>query len=139
MNRKPAKRSSLFLLELIIVILFFSLASAVCVRFFVKSHTISQDTTTLNMAVNQVSAYAELFLSDSDFAEELVNDAHSTVYYDGDWQTCSEDDAVFSLQITIAEDENFQNGTFSMNQMDSENQIYSVSVKKYVDGEVRHE
>ena len=42
MQRKPAKRSSLFLLELIIAILFFCLASAVCVRFFVRSHVMEQ-------------------------------------------------------------------------------------------------
>lgn len=88
MNKKPAKRSSLFLLELIIVILFFSMASAVCVRFFVKAHTISRDTTNLNMAVNQVSAYAELFLSEPDFVVELSKTEHSTAYYDNDWQPC---------------------------------------------------
>ena len=40
MERTPAKRSSLFLLELMIAILFFCLASAVCVQIFVKAHTI---------------------------------------------------------------------------------------------------
>ena len=42
MERTPAKRSSLFLLELMIAILFFCLASAVCVQIFVKAHTISR-------------------------------------------------------------------------------------------------
>lgn len=37
MERTPAKRSSLFLLELMIAILFFCLASAVCVQIFVKA------------------------------------------------------------------------------------------------------
>ena len=42
MKRKPtANPSSLFLLELIFAILFFSVTSAVCVQVFVKSHTLS--------------------------------------------------------------------------------------------------
>ena len=44
MKRTPAKRSSLFLLELIIAILFFSLTSAVCVQFFARAHRISRQT-----------------------------------------------------------------------------------------------
>ena len=42
MKGTPAKRSSLFLLELIIAILFFSLTSAVCVQIFVRAHLISR-------------------------------------------------------------------------------------------------
>ena len=38
MKGTPAKRSSLFLLELIIAILFFSLTSAVCVQDFLSGH-----------------------------------------------------------------------------------------------------
>ena len=51
MERTPAKRSSLFLLELMIAILFFCLASAVCVQIFVKAHTISRETQELNTAL----------------------------------------------------------------------------------------
>ncbi len=47
-HRNRAQSSSLFLLELILAILFFSLASAVCVQFFVKSHLLSRDARNLN-------------------------------------------------------------------------------------------
>ena len=53
MERTPAKRSSLFLLELMIAILFFCLASAVCVQIFVKAHTISRETEELNMVLEK--------------------------------------------------------------------------------------
>lgn len=53
MERTPAKRSSLFLLELMIAILFFCLASAVCVQIFVKAHTISRETQELNTALEK--------------------------------------------------------------------------------------
>ena len=51
MKGTPAKRSSLFLLELIIAILFFSLTSAVCVQIFVRAHLISRQTQELNTAL----------------------------------------------------------------------------------------
>ena len=51
MKRKPtANPSSLFLLELIFAILFFSVASAVCVQVFVKSHTLSTQAHDLTQA-----------------------------------------------------------------------------------------
>ena len=50
MNRKGSK-SALFLMELILAILFFAAASAVCVQLFVKAHLMSQDTVDLNRAV----------------------------------------------------------------------------------------
>ena len=51
MNRKNrAQSSTLFLLELILAILFFSLASAVCVQFFVKSRLLSRGAQNLNHA-----------------------------------------------------------------------------------------
>lgn len=63
MKGTPAKRSSLFLLELIIAILFFSLTSAVCVQIFVRAHLISRQTQELNMALEKVSGFSEVFLA----------------------------------------------------------------------------
>lgn len=61
MIRKNRPRaSSLFLMELILAILFFSIASAVCVQFFVKSHLLSRDADALNHAVNECSSIAEV-------------------------------------------------------------------------------
>lgn len=62
MKGTPAKRSSLFLLELIIAILFFSLTSAVCVQIFVRAHLISRQTQELNTALEKVSGFSEVFL-----------------------------------------------------------------------------
>ena len=63
MKRTPAKRSSLFLLELIIAILFFSLTSAVCVQIFVRAHLISRQTREENIALEKISGVTEVFLA----------------------------------------------------------------------------
>ena len=56
-------RSSLFLMELLISLLFFSLASAVCIRLFAKSHLISRDTINQNNAIVQAQHLAETWLA----------------------------------------------------------------------------
>lgn len=50
--------SSLFLLELILAVLFFSVASALCIQIFTKAHLMSQDARDLNFAVKS-QQYAE--------------------------------------------------------------------------------
>lgn len=73
MIRKNRPRaSSLFLMELILAILFFSIASAVCVQFFVKSHLLSRDADALNHAVNECSNIAEI-LNTTDSISEGVS------------------------------------------------------------------
>ena len=113
MNRNPSKRSSLFLLELMIAILFFCLCSAVCVRLFVQSHIISTDTQNLNMAMNETTNVAEIFRNCDDYYEVLqetypqgaLSDDENLffIYYDADWSLCSEDNAVYVLTFYAAE------------------------------------
>lgn len=73
MTRKyTSHKSSLFLLELILAILFFSIASAICVQLFVKSHTLSTDAQNLSIAVNECADTAEIIYS-SNTPEEMFN------------------------------------------------------------------
>ena len=64
-------KSSLFLLELIMAILFFSIVSAVCVQIFVKAHTLSQDAALLSTAVNECSDAAEIIYSSNNIEHAL--------------------------------------------------------------------
>lgn len=62
-------KSSLFLMELIIALLFFSLASTVCIRLFVNAHSLSNQTVDMNHAVNYAQNMAETFTGcDGDLA-----------------------------------------------------------------------
>lgn len=125
MERTPAKRSSLFLLELMIAILFFCLASAVCVQIFVKAHTISRETQELNTALEKVSGYTELFLADA-----LTGDTE--VFYDADWQECSKDEASYEIVIRVEPDGKLLHGTFTVQRLSGEQpeEIYSVETDR---------
>ena len=122
MERTPAKRSSLFLLELMIAILFFCLASAVCVQIFVKAHTISRETEELNMVLEKVSGYTELFLADA-----LTED--QKIYYDEDWQECKEDAASYMIAIQVEPDGKLLHGTFTAQYL-SGKEIYSTETER---------
>ena len=63
MTRHNQQQSRLFLLEITLAILFFSLASAVCLRCFAKSHILSTQAAELNQAVSQSENIAELLRS----------------------------------------------------------------------------
>lgn len=63
MNNQKTSRTSLFLMELILSILFFSLAAAVCVQMFVSGHILSKKSVELNHAVVWCESIAECFYS----------------------------------------------------------------------------
>lgn len=68
-ERTRAGGRNLFLLELVISILIFSLASAVCVQIFAQSHLRSRESRQLDLAVNRVSCAYELIAASRDEAE----------------------------------------------------------------------
>lgn len=141
MKRKTSRRSSLFLLELIIAILFFCICAAVCVRFFVKAHTVSQDTKDLDMAVNQAATFAELFRSNDDLLAQLKaqcpdgvlsdNGSAFTLYYDKDWTPCKESSKTFSLAISINEKISLETAEFSVSRVGVTKPVYTLSAEKY--------
>lgn len=140
MNQRRTRHSSMFLLELMIAILFFCLASAVCIRLFVKSHTISQETENLNMALNQVSMAAEVFQSgmdmetflQSEFPDYGENEDGFLIYYNDKWKACKVEDARFQLSIQITVSGTEADGRFSMEDMRTNEEIYAVSLDKFL-------
>ena len=61
MFKKTSSRSGLFLLELIISILFFSMASAVCIRLFVQAHVMDRENRNLTQSVKLCENLAEIY------------------------------------------------------------------------------
>ena len=51
MKRRIQRRSNIFLMEIIISILFFSIASAVCIQLFAKAKLQSDNTAALNLSL----------------------------------------------------------------------------------------
>jgi len=142
MNRQPSRRSSLFLMELILAILFFTLAAAICIRFFVKSHMLEQDSIALNHAVTSAASAAELVRSDEDplrllqelFPESTVEGDTGFLYYDKTWQPCSPSLAVYTLRLDLETAEGFRIGNIEVT--DTDRSLYELTVQKYLGKEV---
>ena len=110
-------RSALFLMELIFAILFFAIASAVCVQLFVRAHLISRDTQDLNQAMaGAQSAAAVLQAEQGDLAAASVllegsqmENGVLTLRYDSDWQPAEEEaQTSYLLQMTPDEEQTTQ-------------------------------
>lgn len=125
-RRNRARSSSLFLMELIIAIFFFSAASAVCIQFFVKSHLLSQESNALNHAVNECASTAEL-INTSDSIEDCLNmlmrlypngtypdvrlsslkvrEADVQIYYDDTFEECISQNSSYMLTLHLSKDD----------------------------------
>lgn len=107
--RKRSKATDLFLLELILAILFFAIASAVCVRIFVKAHSLSKEAQISNWAVTECAGFAEIICA-SDNADEalsVIRDEYpeytdGIVYYDKDFRSCKKSDAVYYIKLEVS-------------------------------------
>ena len=112
MSTRNSSKSSLFLIELIIAILFFSIGSAVCVRAFVKAHSLSTDAKDLSFASAQVSSMASVLkYTDRSYAsirehfpDAAKSDDDFLVFYDEEGTSCPEKDAVFTLHAETSEE-----------------------------------
>ena len=68
-----ARKTGLFLMELIIAILFFSLAAAICIQLFVKSHMISERSIALNHSILLAQNTTEIFYATNGNPEKMAS------------------------------------------------------------------
>lgn len=140
-------KSSLFLIELLIVIAFFAIASTVCVQIFAKSHVISTGSRDLNRAVAVAQSAAEGFKATGGDAAELAEilggsaaeDGSVRVLYDQLWnrvtQFESRDEAArgFLLQISSWRQEGLSSAHIQVTRGDEPGgeEVFSLETKIY--------
>lgn len=140
---KLRSKSSLFLIELIVVILFFSIAGTVCIQLFVKSHLLSTKTKALNQCVKYAQNYAEVFTnmngSRNDFLDFLDNPVLSEdktayhIYFDKEFQITGDfDKAFYDLKLVFdASDNNISVLNMNFYKISDNTLLYGIDVKKY--------
>ncbi|MGN0413351.1 MAG: hypothetical protein ACI4FV_09970 [Lachnospiraceae bacterium] len=141
MNRS---KTSLFLMELIIAILFFSLACAVCIQLFFKAHQVSRKSEDLSSAVLWCENVAELFRGcDGDMAEMtalLVDTDHFqittnadngfSIFFDKDWNPITEASHVtYEIQCEIYDKDDYQTAVITAS--DGSEELYSLTSDIY--------
>ncbi len=136
--RRKASKSGPFLLELMIGILFFSFASAICMQIFAKAHLISTKSSDLTAAMARVQSAAEAFKSldgnEADLAAFL--DARQsggllTICYDREWNPAPDGQDAYHMTIRVTERESVYDSQIRMFKGREEQPIYELEVKKY--------
>jgi len=106
-------KSTLFLIEQIIVIAVFALCAAACVRILTSAYFTANDTKATSHAVLKAESAAETFKAtngDIDAIARILGGTSGTaadgvagvaVYYDSSWQVSSEGNASYHLGLAI--------------------------------------
>jgi len=81
MSKNNHTKSELFLMEFIIVILFFSLCTAICISAFVKANHISEESKLLNGAMILAQSTAEEIKATEGASEKKYMGYHDESYY----------------------------------------------------------
>lgn len=141
-------KTSLFLLELIISILFFSLSAAVCVQLFVKAHQISEKSVDESHAVMWAESLAEAFSScNGDFEDTCTTMENlGPAYYDSSshtltlslnskWELTKEaSEAAYQAVLTQSQEDTMSVANIeilSLNSTMNSDSLYQLSIKKY--------
>lgn len=136
MKYKGMSRSHLFLVELIIVILFFAFSSIITVQVFGRSFHLDDKTTSLNGAVMAVQTAAE---TDKATAFNDIDPSEKTAYFSKDWMPSEPAAAEYKLVTKTSFDEQ-EAGTMAIYDYTAastadDSVIYQLQTKKYYSGE----
>ena len=138
--RKNSSRSGLFLMEIILAILAFSVVSAICLQLFVKAHNLGQDTKDLDMAVREASSIASI-INQSESPMEVLKTLYpdskidessrsAILYYDQAYQPCSSDLSVYQIHISSSPIETTAY-IISVRKDNDSSKIYTLEVTAY--------
>ena len=99
MENKRSSQLSLFLMELIVAIMFFSLSAAVCVRLFASAHVLAERTGNLESAIMWTQNLSEVYVSKDGDLEQIAS-----LYPDAYISRSSDNDSISSLILIFDKD-----------------------------------
>lgn len=128
-NLKSRSKSSLFLMELIIVLLFFSLCAATCMQIFANAKVKTDYSRDLTNAAFAAESVAEVYKScDGDLSAVAdkcdgvaTSDTVMEIYYDADWVPSTKGVATFVMTVTETETDTIEKAFIEIDKVDGEN------------------
>ena len=107
-------------MEMIVIMFFFSLTAAVCIRVFVKAHLVGRDTKDLNNAVLIAENAGELFYEYGEDFKDHEAEVRENLP-DG-----------YTLDLTTTNDGDFMYLNFAYYSPDKEEPVYTFTCKKNI-------
>ena len=112
MTERSKSKSRLFFIEILIIIVFFSICAGVCMNLFANAKLISVESSDLTKGVMVAQAAAEAVKAEGDSPEleRLLGGCRDgnmiRVYYDGQWQKLPRKEAaVYELAVRLTEEQ----------------------------------
>lgn len=137
MNKYRHPKSSLFLMEIMLNILFFAVLVTICLQLFFKAHNISRHTTALHRAVTSCTSIAEVYQNNYDGWEVIMTiypDAIALndtilIYYNASFQPCNESASTYRA---VLEHSNPKDANITFYAQESNDILYSLTVSSYM-------
>ncbi|MCR4749472.1 MAG: hypothetical protein K5877_06770 [Lachnospiraceae bacterium] len=130
-------KAGLFLMELLIALLFFSIAGAVCLSLFVGAHTTNELSQNLSHASVLLTNYCEDL-----YSEEITSDSNpneATVYYNEALMICDPSNASFCLTSSTEKKADFLITHITICDKDKDKTFIEQDIKRYIRRDVSHD
>lgn len=106
--RYERSKSSIFLLEILINILLFSVLCVCSLQFFIKSYQLTERTTTLHQAVSACNNIASLYKASdgsldaivTTYPDAILEGGFLYIYLDENYQVCDSQDVAYYIMVT---------------------------------------
>ena len=137
MKKYRHSKTSLFLLEIMINILFFAVLVTICLQLFFKAHNLSSDTTVLHRAVTACTSIAEVYQSTPNGEEMILNlypeavilNDTILIYFNYGFAPCSKFESTY--RAILSNNEDSQTMQIRFLQKDETDAIYELTVSSY--------
>ena len=143
MKYRRARSGALFLMEIILAILFFSVAASVCVSILVNARLLSRNAQRLNTAVTVCSTAAETVDSAENFDDVKARvslifpdgawdgDDFSAVIYDASASDAEEPFGILKMSLTPETEQALFRADILLLQEDDEDALYEICVERH--------
>jgi len=137
MNKYRHPKSSLFLMEIMINILFFAVLVTICLQLFFKAHNLSENTTALHRAVTTCTSIAEVYQSSHNgqdtiltiYPDAIALNTTILIYFDENYLPCAEQ---FCTYRAVLDHSNPPNTNIALYQKENGELLYSLEVSSYM-------
>lgn len=126
------------MIEMVVIILFFSIAAAVCTNMFAQAKAVSAQSTELTMALMEAQEAAETFKNAGGdpmaVGEKLgarEDGEHLVAYFDEGWEQ-TDGQPVYSMKMDFSEENGLRHADISVYKGNEE--IYRIQTAIYGDG-----
>lgn len=143
MKYRRARSGALFLMEIILAILFFSVAASVCVSILVNARLLSRNAQCLNTAVTVCSTAAETVDSARNFDDVKARvslifpdgawdgDDFSAVIYDASSSDTEDPFGALKISLTPETEQTLFRADIMLLQEDDEDALYEIRVERH--------